>query len=60
MCYSFDLRGRGYRAWQGQRLLQAYEGKDEVSVFGLLFDARMESRVHNWRLKVKGGDSVCD
>ena len=47
MCYSFDLRGRGYRAWQGQRLLQAYEGKDEVSVFGLLFDARVESRVHN-------------
>ena len=60
MCYSFDLRGGGYRAWQGQRLLQAYEGKDEVSVFGLLFDARVESRVHNWRLKVKGGDSVCD
>ena len=57
MCYSFDLRGRGYRAW---RLLQAYEGKDEVSVFGLLFDARVESRVHSWRLKVKGGASVCD
>ena len=57
MCYSFDLRGRGYRAW---RLLQAYEGKDEVSVFSLLFDARVESRVHSWRLKVKGGASVCD
>ena len=45
---------------KGSVRCKAYEGKDEVSVFGLLFDARVDSRVHSCRLKVKGGVSVCD
>ena len=34
--------------------------KNEVSVLGGLLDARVESRVHSWRLKVMGGVSGCD
>ena len=36
------------------------KGKDKVSVLGGRLDARVESRVHSWRLTVVGGVSVGD